>query len=407
MLSKASCRAEYCDLVLQAAHGLLCYRCLRLHPPKEVINMASGRYQMYNDNAFKLGLFGANCSSGRAWNTLPERWLADWESCEEMARLADAGGMDFLLPVARWKGYGGETDFQGTSFETITWATGLLANTSRITCFGTVHAPLFNPLVGAKQMVTADHVGRGRFGLNIVVGWNEPEFQMAGIEQRDHGGRYEYGEEWIASMKKMWSETEPFAYDGEYLELRNVVAKPKLYRDNSPMIINAGQSETGRAFAMRHCHAFFTNFREADVQRSADFVKTFKADAKAQEGRDVNVFTQGHVVCRPTRKEAEDYFHYFTTEAADYGALTEALRLKGITPETAPEFEEQLRALPPNNVGYPVIGSPDDVAEKFARMHAAGLSGIAFSLVHYVKELPFFMAEVLPRMQKMGLRGPA
>ncbi|MGE3247828.1 MAG: LLM class flavin-dependent oxidoreductase [Beijerinckiaceae bacterium] len=369
--------------------------------------MSASRYRMYNNNAFKIGLFGANCSSGRAWNTLPERWPADWESCEKMAKLADAGGIDFLLPIGRWKGYGGETDFQGTTFETITWATGLLAHTRRIMVFGTVHAPLFNPLVAAKMMVTADHVGRGRFGLNIVVGWNEPEFQMAGIAQHDHGGRYEYGEEWIASMKKMWSEREPFDYDGEYLHLRNVVAKPKLYRDLSPLIINAGQSATGRAFAMRHCHAFFTNFREADVQRSADFVAKFKADAMAQEGREVDVFTQGHVVCRPTRKEAEDYFRYLTTEAADYGALTEALRLKGVTPQNTPDFDAQLKALPPRNVGYPIVGSPDDVAGKFARMHSAGLSGVAFSLVHYVNELPFLIEEVLPRMERLGLRAPA
>lgn len=365
--------------------------------------MLPSRYQMYNTNAFKLGLFGANCSSGRAWNTLPERWMADWDSTETMAKLADEAGIDFLLPVARWKGYGGETDFQGTAFETITWATGLLAHTKRITVFGTVHAPLFNPLVAAKQMVTADQVGRGRFGLNLVVGWNEPEFQMAGIKQRDHGGRYEYGEEWISALKQMWSEKEAFNFEGEYLHLRNVVAKPKLYNDASPLIINAGQSPVGRAFAMRHCHAFFTNFREADVKRSADFVRDFKAEAK-QQGRDVDVYTQGHVVCRPTRKEAEDYFHYFTTEAADYGALTEALRLKNITPDNTPDFEQQLKGLPPRNVGYPIIGSPDDVAEKFARMHAAGLSGVAFSLVNYVTELPFLADEVLPRLQRMGLR---
>ncbi len=132
--------------------------------------MPASRYQMYNENAFKLGLFGANCSSGRSINNVPERWLADWDSCEQMAKMADDAGMDFILPIGRWKGYGGDTDFQGTTFETLTWATGLLASTKRITVFGTVHAPLFNPMVAAKQMVTADHVGRGRFGLNIVVG---------------------------------------------------------------------------------------------------------------------------------------------------------------------------------------------------------------------------------------------
>ena len=54
--------------------------------------------------------------------------------------MADEAGIDFLLPIGRWKGYGGETDYQGATYETITWASGLLAQTSRITIFGTVHA---------------------------------------------------------------------------------------------------------------------------------------------------------------------------------------------------------------------------------------------------------------------------
>ena len=57
--------------------------------------MSAGRYQMYNNNSFKLGLFGANCSSGRAINKLPERWLADWDSCATMAKIADDAGIDF------------------------------------------------------------------------------------------------------------------------------------------------------------------------------------------------------------------------------------------------------------------------------------------------------------------------
>jgi alkanesulfonate monooxygenase SsuD/methylene tetrahydromethanopterin reductase-like flavin-dependent oxidoreductase (luciferase family) len=48
-----------------------------------------------------------------------------------------------------------------------------LAKTERLTVFGTVHAPLIPPLIAAKEFVTADHIGEGRFGLNLVCGWNE------------------------------------------------------------------------------------------------------------------------------------------------------------------------------------------------------------------------------------------
>ena len=85
------------------------------------------RAAMYNANAFKIGLFGANCSSGRSATKVPERWSASWPDCLALVRLADAAGIDFMLPIGRWKGYGGETDYQGATLETITWATALLA----------------------------------------------------------------------------------------------------------------------------------------------------------------------------------------------------------------------------------------------------------------------------------------
>ena len=241
--------------------------------------MSAGRYQMYNNNSFKLGLFGANCSSGRAINKLPERWLADWDSCATMAKIADDAGIDFILPIGRWKGYGGPTNFQGTTYETVTWATGLLAQTSRITIFGTVHAPMFTPLVAAKQMVTADHIGKGRFALNVVVGWNEPEFDMFGEQQRPHETRYQYAEEWISAIKKMWTNPDAFDVNERFLHLKNVVSEPKPFNGTTPFIMNAAASDVGRNFALHHCHGFFTSFREFDVQKATGAVSSIKKQA--------------------------------------------------------------------------------------------------------------------------------
>ena len=158
-----------------------------MHAPSPSLN---ARLAMHGGNKLQIGLFGANCSSGRAVTLVPERWSGSWPDNKKLALLADQAGIDFLLPIGRWKGYGGTTDYQGTTLETVTWASALLATTKRITVFGTVHAPIFNPVVAAKEMVTADHVGEGRFGLNIVVGWNEGEFDMFGVEQRAHEQRY-------------------------------------------------------------------------------------------------------------------------------------------------------------------------------------------------------------------------
>jgi len=117
---------------------------------------------MYTQNTLKLGLFGANCSSGRSPTQVDERWPGTWDDCLRLAKIADEAGIEFLLPIGRWKGYGGWIDYQGATLETVTWACGLLASTKQITVFCTVHAPLIHPIIAAKEFVTADHISRGR-----------------------------------------------------------------------------------------------------------------------------------------------------------------------------------------------------------------------------------------------------
>ena len=95
--------------------------------------------KIFETKDFVLGTFASNCSGGMTPTKLPERWAATWENNEKLGRLLDDAGIDFMLPIARWIGYGGETDFHGTVLETMTWATGLLAKTKRINVFATVH----------------------------------------------------------------------------------------------------------------------------------------------------------------------------------------------------------------------------------------------------------------------------
>ena len=379
-----------------------------------------GRVTMYNANALKIGLFGANCSSARTATLVPERWLATWTDCLKLARLADEAGIDFLLPIGRWKGYGGESDFHGTTLETVTWACGLLAATQRITVFGTVHAPLFHPLIAAKEMVTADHIGNGRFGLNLVAGWNEGEFAMFGVAQRDHEERYEFAQEWIDVIKRAWSEDE-FDFDGRYFKLTGVRAKPRPVGGARPLIMNAGQSGTGQAFAMRNCDAFFTStsgarLAVAGTSQAVDEEQVFNRilkqvnDIKGEgrkHGRDIEVYTQGQVICRPTQREAEEYHRHANVDHADWGAIDQMLALKHITPRNtaADEFKAKRTMMASSGIGgYPFVGTPDKVAAEFALLGRAGFRGLAVSFVNYLNDVPYFCDEVLPRLARMGLR---
>jgi alkanesulfonate monooxygenase SsuD/methylene tetrahydromethanopterin reductase-like flavin-dependent oxidoreductase (luciferase family) len=366
------------------------------------------RIAMYNGNALKIGVFGANCSSGRSATKVPERWSASWPDCRRLARMADEVGIDFMLPIGRWKGYGGDTDFHGNTLETITWAVGLLSATQRMTVFGTVHAPLFHPLIAAKEFVTADHVGEGRFGVNLVVGWNEGEFEMFGVTQREHDARYAFAQEWLDVVKQAWSERGDFDFNGQFLQLKGVRAYPKPYGETRPILMNAGSSQVGQAFALRNCDAFFvaTSGSRTSLEGNAKKVAEIRREAQSF-GRDIEIYTVGQVICRASQQEAEDYYRHAIIENADWGAIDGMLANKSITPQTIPpeEYFKKRQYFAEKAIGgYPFVGTPDRVADELATIGKAGMRGIALSFVNYLDELPYFCDEVLPRLVRLGAR---
>jgi len=360
---------------------------------------------MFNQNAFKLGLFSPNCSGGMAVTTVPERWEASWENNLALAKLADDTGIEFLLPIARWTGYGGDTDFQGDSLETITWAAGLLAHTQRLSVFATAHASFLHPLMAAKQFATIDHLSGGRFGLNIVCGWNQPEYQMFGLElPSDHGTRYRYGQEWWDIIRQTWQTELPFDWDGEFFQLKNARCRPQPVARSLPPLMNAGSSREGREFAARNCDFLFTVMINPETGR--EDVRHIREVAAQQYQRALEVFTTTYVVCRPSRREAEEYHHYYAVECADTAGVERLMELQGMYAQSFPQ--EMIDALRVQFAGghgvYPLIGDPDFIAEEIARIHAAGFAGATLAFVNYLTELPYFAQEVLPRLVSRGLR---
>jgi hypothetical protein len=85
---------------------------------------------LYSDNRLKLGVFGANVSNGCAATTAPGHLEMNWPNSRDIVTLADHAGFEAVVPVARWKGFGGETNFNGTCFETLAWAAGMGAVTN-------------------------------------------------------------------------------------------------------------------------------------------------------------------------------------------------------------------------------------------------------------------------------------
>ena len=352
-------------------------------------------------NRFKLGVFSSNADGGLAITDVPERWTASWDDNLVAAGIADRAGLEFFLPIARWKGFGGKNRVREWSFETFTWAAGLASVTQRIALFMTVHVPLVHPLYAAKALATVDHISKGRAGLNIVCGWNPQEFAMFGLTLGDRG--YDQAREWLDVILRAYGSDEPFDFEGFYYQLRGVVSRPASLQMPRPVTMNAAFGAPGRDFAAQNCDCLFTTFSE--LADGPGHIADINQRAKGF-GRSIDVYTVCHVVCRQTQAEAEAYYERYATTLADHAAVDAHMAGKKAFSQShdAAAFQLYRKRFAGGAGSYPLIGTPERIVDELGKIAAQGYKGAALSFVNYSLELPFFCERVLPLMKQAGLR---
>lgn len=368
----------------------------------------------FGNNKYKFGLFAMNCAGGQTPSKAPERWRAQWKDIVTVAKLGDEVGVEFILPVSKWYGLGGESNFQKWSFETFSQSAALAALTERIGLFVTAHAFLLSPAFAAKAIATLDHISNGRGGLNIVCGWNPAEFATHG-STIDPGNRYERGREWHQIFMDLISGKPEFEWHTDFYDMTGLVTEP-LPVQSPPPIMSAGQSSDGQAFAAEVADILFTTMRS--LEQAQDTCQRVEKLA-GQHGRSPDVFVQTQMICRPTRKEALEYAEYYAVEMADTEVVESFAKVKGSTLSKNAKKGESMAdkgVLSTINAPtalrypgiwpgiYPVIGSPDDIVDELVKISATGVAGSALIFLNYLDEFPYFAQEVLPRMERAGLR---
>ena len=103
-----------------------------------------------------------------------------WEQNRTAAVIADRIGLDFVMSMGKFRGFGGETDHWGTSLESVAMMAAIAEATTNVRIWATLHPMLHNPAVAAKMITTLDHISGGRAGLNIVAGAYKGEFRPDG-----------------------------------------------------------------------------------------------------------------------------------------------------------------------------------------------------------------------------------
>ena len=170
-----------------------------------------------------------------------------------------------------------------------------------------------------------------------------------------------------------------------------------------PVTMNAAFGGPGRDFASAHCDYLFTTFSEiadagkhvADISERADKV-----------GRKVGCYTVAHVVCRETMEEAEAYYTRYAVTMADHAAVDAHMAGKKEFSQShdAHAYDRYRQRFAGGAGTYPLIGTPEKIAEEMIAIAAQGYEGIALSFVNYTQELRYFCDRVLPLLKSAGYR---
>jgi alkanesulfonate monooxygenase SsuD/methylene tetrahydromethanopterin reductase-like flavin-dependent oxidoreductase (luciferase family) len=176
---------------------------------------------------------------------------AVWRDADQIPEIDHAWLFDHLMPI------GGDLD--GPIYEGWTLLSAMAAQTERLGLGLIVTSNRFRPpAVLAKIATTVDVVSGGRLVLGIGAG-SRPSLPMARREYDAHGLPYQDATDAVASLdeactviRRLWTETEPFDFNGTHVHLTGAFANPKPIQHPHPPIMIGGRSKAVLRLVARH-----------------------------------------------------------------------------------------------------------------------------------------------------------
>ena len=313
-----------------------------------------------------------------------------WAQNRDAALAAEREGLDFVMSMGKWRGFGGDTEHWGSSLESVTMMAGIAALTSRVKIWATLHAILQNPVVAAKQIATLDHISGGRAGLNIVAGAYRGEFEQMGAwdERLSHDARYDLAEEWTTILKRLWREGR-VDFHGRYFNLTDCVSEPKPLR--RPDLICAGMSARGFEFSVRQADICFIGGRDEAETREASLRAK---ELAARLNKPIKTYAMCTVIYGGSDAAAEAVAQRYR-DGLDEGAVLGMLESYGVagnamTARAQGAFMTQT-----------VVGSPATCAAKIESfLRDCDIDGLMFIFDDYEQGLRVTGREILPHLRK-------
>ncbi|MEU6418884.1 LLM class flavin-dependent oxidoreductase [Streptomyces spiralis] len=217
----------------------------------------------------------------------------------KLARIAERGTFDSLFLADGPQLWSNLAQRPAGALEPLTLLTALATATEHIGLIATASTSYNSPYNLARKFASLDIISGGRAGWNIVTTAGAEAARNFGLDAEPaHAERYARAAEFLHVALKLWDSWEddaivadkaagvwgddakihPARHQGTYFSVAgalNVPRSPQGY----PLLVQAGSSEDGKAFAARYAEAVFT------AQQTLADARSFYTDLKARAER--------------------------------------------------------------------------------------------------------------------------
>jgi pyrimidine oxygenase len=354
-----------------------------------------------------VGVFIPIGNNGWLISTTSPQYKPSFALNRTIVQKAEAYGLDFALSMIKLRGFGGPSGFWDYNLESFTLMAGLAAVTTRIKLLASVAVLTLPPAIVARMAVTIDSIAPGRFGINLVTGWQKAEYEQMGLWPGEvhFGRRYQYLAEYVQVMRELWAAGKS-DFKGQYFTMNDCRLAP---RPSGPIaLMTAGQSEKGVAFAAEYTNYNFVGSEGINTPAACAPTVASLMRAASKTGRSVGAYLLVMIIADETDEAAWAKWEHYKT-GTDLVALGWAASQAGADKQAsatstgariANQLSEQDGEGPvPTRFGR-LIGSYASVARMLDEMAAIpGVGGVMLTFDDFVIGIEQFGHRIQPLMQ--------
>lgn len=356
----------------------------------------------------QIGIFIPIGNNGWLISTTSPQYKPSFDLNRTIVEKAERFGFDFALSMIKLHGFGGPSQFWDYNLESFTLMAGLAAVTTRIQLFATCAVLTMPPPIAARMAVTIDSISHGRFGVNIISGWQRREYTQMGIwpGAEHYRRRYDYCAEYVTVMKELWA-TGRSDFKGDFFQMDDCRLLPQ--PTAKIPIICAAQSDAGTRYAAQHADYNFCSLAGVNTPSAVAPSVSRLVEATRAAGTKCGALVLTMVIADETDAAAMAKWEHYKA-----GADLEALAYRDAQAEDDPSRDPLAgpnkrktlgtQGLPTQ--GGVLVGSYASIARMLDELAAVpGVQGVMLTFDDFVIGMEQFGTRIQPLMRcRQGLQ---